>query len=797
MWRFTFFATVALFAGAPAVRAEDPLFGREVVPVLYKLGCSTGACHGSFSGKGGFRLSLFASDPEADYREIRGIFGRRVNVQSPEESLLLLKPTGQVPHGGGVKLRRGSDEYHMLRRWIAAQLPYSPEAEGRVQSVRVEPPKFVAGVGAAPVALKAFAHLADGSEREITKLARFEAFDPAVAEVDEAGVVTGRRSGDTHILAHYAGQIGYTFALVPYPPAKGSVFREEPLADPIDRRIVEKLKLLNIIPSPVCDDLTFLRRAHLDIIGQLPTPEEVRKFSADASTDKRRRKIDDLLQHPLHAAVWATKLCDITGADNRVWYDPAVSNAHDWYRNKLAANWPWDKIVRGVLTGSAADNRGEEELKAESKRIDAERKAAKEAPKEVKKDDKNDAPQVASREKPWETGYARRNTLDVFFDNNKFRVAAGPDKGKIDPQQITMHVATAFLGVRLECAECHKHPHDRWSQDDFLGFTLAFSYVGRGQDPALRKLNINNISGIYSTAEPLPHVAKLFEGKRLAPRVLGGEPMDLKPGDDPRLAVWQWMTGPDNPNFSRAIVNRVWAYYFGRGLIDPVDALSASNPPSHPEVLDELARDFVAHQYDLRHLHRRILNTAAYQRGWQTNATNAKDERNYSHRLLRRMSAEQVVDAVAQATGTRVELKPVYSGDPNRPFERSIEYPLSRPGGTDSYVLKIFDKPQRTQSCDCERAETPNLSQALYFYNDKALVGKIAAPEGRLTKLLAAEADNNKVLDELYLSTLSRLPGAGEREHAENYLSSAGSRAEGFEDLLWSLLNRREFLVCH
>src|SRR5581483_4200479 len=281
------------------------------------------------------------------------------------------------------------------------------------------------------------------------------------------------------------------------------------------------------------------------------------------------------------------------------------------------------------------------------------------------------------------------------------------------------------------------------------------------------------------------------------PRVLGGHTLKLNPGDDPRLEVWKWMVSPENPYFARSIVNRIWAYYFGRGLIDPVDALSAGNPPSHPEVLEELVQDFVKHKYDLRHLHRRILNLAAYQRSWQTNATNAKDERNYSHRLLRRMSAEQMVDAVAQVTGTPVELKPVYSGDPNRPFDRSIEYPLSRPGGPDSYLLKIFDKPQRTQSCDCERAETPNLSQALYFYNDQALINKITAKEGRLEKLLAAIADDGKLLEELYLLSLNRMPTQDERDRAKRYLATAASRSEGFEDILWSLLNRREFMVCH
>ena len=653
-------------------------------------------------------------------------------------------------------------------------------------AVRVEPAQFLATIDAAPTALKVFARLDNGKELDVTRFARFEAFDATIADTDEAGNVSARRSGDTHILAHYAGQIGCTYALVPQTLAKGVTFPNQKLTDSIDRSIADKLRKLNIVPSPLCDDLMFLRRVHLDIIGQLPMPDDIRKFQADPAKNKRERVIDELLRHPLHAAVWATKLCDITGADNRVQYDRAVCNSHDWFRNKLAANWPWDKIAQGVLTASGADNRSIEELQAESKRIADERKLTKEKKAAANK----------LEGKPWENGYALRNTLDVFFDNNKFRVQAGPDKGKIDPQQITMHVATAFLGVRLECAECHKHPHDRWSQEDFLGFTLSFSYINRGVDPSLRKHKIT-VGGIHPTDEPLAHVVAMMEGKSIKPRVLGGTDITLKPGDDPRLAVWKWMTGPDNPYFARSIVNRVWGYYFGKGLIDPIDALSAANPPSHPEVLDELVRDFVAHKYDLRHLHRRILNTAAYQRGWETNASNAKDERNYSHRVLRRMSAEQAVDAVAQATGTRVDLKPVYSGDPDRPFERSIEYPLSRPGGGDAYLLKIFDKPQRTVSCDCERADTPNLSQSLYFYNDGALVAKIRAKDGRLAKLLISQPDNGKLLEELYLLTLSRVPTTAERELATRYLQKSNSRIDGFEDLQWSLFNRREFLVMH
>ena len=774
--------SLLFFEPIPA-KADEPLFGREVVPVLYKLGCGSGACHGSFSGKGGFRLSLFAADPIADYREVRGILARRINPICPDDSLLLLKPTGRIPHGGGTKLARDSDDYRLIRRWIETGAAFDAN-ETRVVSVRVEPSSFTMTPGATPITLKVTAKLQDGSERDVTRFTRFDPYDATIAEADESGKVTVKRSGDTYLLAHYAGQIGFTIALVPQKLPDGAKFPDEKLADPVDRLIADKLKKLNIIPSPTCDDTTFLRRTTLDVTGQLPSADEVRKFLADSSADKRVKLIDDLLKRPLHSAFWATKLCDITGMDNRVMYDRAVCNAHDWYRNKLDANWPWDKIVCNVLTATVADGRSDSELKAHEQKLAEDRKKF------------GDGGALPDPKAPWTTGYATRNTLDVFYDNNKFRVQAGKDKGKLDPTQMAMHAATAFLGVRLECCECHKHPHDRWTQDDFVGFTAAFAYINRSSDPALRAKKINLV-GIYVTEKPLPHFAEAMAGKSMMPRVLGGSTIDVKPGVDPRLEVWKWMTGPDNPYFARSIVNRVWAHYFGRGLIDPVDALAAASPPSHPEVLDELVRDFTEHKYDLRHLHRRILNLAAYQRSWETNASNAKDDRNYSHRVLRRMSAEQVLDAVAQTTGTPVALAPVYSGDPNRKPERSIEYPLSRPGGADSYLLKIFDKPQRTQSCDCERGETPNLSQSLYFYNDGALIAKITDKDGRLTKLLNEMKDDAKLLDELYLMTLSRLPTSAERDVANKYVRESKSRSEAFEDLLWSLLNRREFLVMH
>jgi hypothetical protein len=788
---------IALWVPATARADAPPMFGREVVPVLYKLGCSSGACHGSFAGKGGLRLSLFAADPVADFREVRGGLARRINPQSPDESLLLAKPTGRLNHGGGMVLAKGSEEYKLIRRWIAAGAPFDPAAEGKTVSVRVEPATFATEIGAPPQPLRAVATLHDGSEVDVTRLTRFEVFDATIAEVDANGRVIGKRGGDTHILAHYAGQIGFTIALVPQKLPPGLKFPDEKLADPVDRLIADKLRKLNIVPSPICDDATFVRRAYLDTTGQLPTPEEVRKFLADTSPDKRAKLIDELLKHPLHSAVWATKLCDITGVDNRTMYDRVSCDFHDWYRNKLHANVPWDQIVYRIFSATTADGRSDEEIVAEQVRFQEDKKAGRE---------RVEYPEVDPNKLWWQTGYGTRNTLDRFFYNIKFRVQAGPHKGTIDPQTIALYASSAFLGVRLECAECHKHPHDRWTQDDFKGFTASFAYVNNGVDPVLQQKQITYqgkphrviISGVHVSAKPLPLVAD----SPCSPRVLGGSPIELKPNQDVRLDVWKWMTSPENPYFAPAMVNRVWAHYFGRGLIDPVDALAAGNPPSHPEVMNELVRDFVASKYDLRRLHRRILNLAAYQRSWETNASNASDERNLSHRVLRRMTAEQALDAILQVTGTPLDLAWVYGnagkgGDKNRKIERAVEFPLSRPGGGDSYVLKIFDKPQRTQSCDCERSSTPNLSQALYFYNDAALIAKIADKKGRLTKLLTEITDDGKLLDELYLLTLSRLPTASEKDQVAKYIKGSKSRTEAFEDLLWSLLNRREFLVSH
>jgi hypothetical protein len=761
--------------------AQDVEFARHISPLLYQLGCSAGQCHGSFSGKGGFRLSLFAGSPEMDYQNVRGGFNRRLDAQDPEKSLLLLKPTGQVPHMGGVRLKKGSWQYDTLAKWIAAGARFDSNREAKVLSVRVEPASL--SLGKESTTLKAFARLSTGGEEDVTKYAKFESLDPGVADVEADGAVTSKLSGDTAVLAHYAGQVGFATVLVPNAPTPNVKPLVETPRDAVDKLLLERMAKLNIVASPVCDDATFLRRVHLDVTGQLPTPDEIRTFLKDSASDKRAKLIDRLLEHPLHAATWAGRMCDMVGADDRFLAD-GVYQFHDWFRNKIEANTPWDKLAYGVLCATAADDRSAEQILADQKLAAENAKKLK----ELKVKDKDAKLPVDAGKKPWQVGYATRNTLDVFHSNLIHRT----EKGIIDSKKVALRVATTFLGVRLECAQCHKHPNDRWSQADFYSFSMNFAHVHYTADPRLKAQKVN-LAGVHVEEKP---VEQLLDPETQAPvtaRILGGAPIEVKGDVDPRKELWKWMTAKDNPYFARAIVNRVWAYYLGRGFIEPADSQAAANPPSHPEVLDELTRDFIEHKFDLRHLHRRILNTLAYQRDWRTNATNAKDERNFSHRLLRRLTAEQALDAISQVTGTPIKFGKRY-GTP-RDNIKAAELALSRIGGDDGYVLQIFGRPLRVQNCDCERSSAASLSQTLYLFNDEKLLAKIHDEKGRLKSMVEKTADDRKLLDELYLLTLTRSPTEAETERSMKHVRQAGSRLEAYQDILWSLMNRHDFVV--
>jgi len=751
---------------------------------MYKLGCSAGACHGSFAGKGGFRLSLFAGNTEADYQNIRGALGRRIDHLHPELSLFLSKPTGAVPHEGGVKLVPGSWEYQVILDWVKNGARYESASEVKVVAVRVDPPTLTLPVGTKPQSVRVFAKLSNGKENEVTKFTRFETLDPSIAAVDANGSITAQRAGDIAVLAHYAGNIAFTTVLVP-----GPVFADlkQPSTKPIDAvdiAIRKRLDALNIVPSDSCDDLDFLRRVSLDIIGQLPTPQEARAFLADKNPGKRGKMIDRLLENPLHAALWAGKMCDMVGADDRFIGD-RVHDFHDWFRNKLEKNTPWDEIAYGVIVASAADDRAPEEIMADLKRVAAERAKLK-ATKDKKPAEVKDGTPA------WHKGYATRKTLDLFY-NNLINQQTVPGKPRmIDSKKIALRVAHTFLGVQLECAQCHKHPNDRWSQQDFFSFAMVFAHVEFGPDPRLKEKKVN-LGGTHFTAKPVETHLDPDTQEELAPRILGGEAVALKPGVDPRREVWTWLVQKENPYFAAALVNRLWQHYLGRGFVEPVDGLAAANPPSHPEVMAELTREFVADKYDLRKLHRRILNLQAYQRDWRTNPSNALDERNFSRRTLHRLTSEQALDALAQATGTSIKLPKRFATP--RAGVKAVELALSRVGGDDGYVLQIFGRPLRVQNCDCERSGAASLSQTMYLFNDEKLMAKIHDEKGRLKKLVETIRDDGKVLDELYLSTLTRFPTPGERDRSLNHIKGAGSRLEGYQDILWSLFNRHDFIV--
>jgi hypothetical protein len=743
-----------------------------------------------------------------DFENIaRDAFGRRIDLAQPERSLLLLKPTLQLPHRGGKRLELDSHEYRMLRDWIAAGARFDATSDSAILGIKITPAEVVLTAGAGHADLRVTATYADGSSADVTALARFETLDDEVAAVDRDGRVAARNPGDTAILVRYAGQVAPTQVLVPRPIAPprndsrdaASFITPSPLggeaesaksrlvgsrgegsdtgdaatlssAGFIDDQINATLAKLNVVASELCTDVEFLRRMGLDLIGTLPTPGELRAFVADTRPDKRARKIGELMERPEYAAFWATKFSDWTGNDTRYLanpYRPKQSKQwHDWFRDKLTRNVPYSEIATGVITATSCEGMASEKWQEWAKAEDARLKG-----------------------KEWNFEYAKRRTLDLPYVKAR----------NLDPDNLALQMSYCFLGVKIECAQCHKHPMDRWTQADFGSFASTFAYVGVSKEFARKPLPLeestnNGMTGInevFHLDAPRKVYTDPRTGQALRPRALGGLELPAGQDQDPRVALAAWMTAPDNPFFAKAMVNRLWAHYFGRGLVEPSDALAAANPPSHPALFDELARRFAAGGYDLKSLHRAIMSSHAYQRSWRPNETNASDRRNLSHALVRRLGAEQIVDSIVHATGVPLQ----FAEADAPPGTRAIEVAPSRLTGSAAYALAIFGRPQRQQNCDCERSSQPGLPQTLYLFNDAELLDKIRKPGARLERLLAEHADNARLVEELYLWTLCRWPSDSERQDALSYLAADAARRERAEDLFWALVNHREFLV--
>jgi hypothetical protein len=755
-------------------------FERHIVGLFGRMGCNSGSCHGSFQGRGGFRLSLFGYDADMDYRAVtHDVLGRRINRVEPDRSLILLKPTGQIEHGGGKRFSRESWQYQLLREWVRRGARWT-KGSGEIAAILVSPGEQRLDRSGDSIQLSVRARFADRSEEDVTRFCEFRSNDDSIALVNPSGLVKAGRPGDTAVIVTYRGYVATARVLIPAEIAPGHGYPKLRAGNFIDRAVFVKLRSLNIVPSNLADDAEFLRRVTIDTIGSLPSPGEVRAFLADPSPDKRVRKIDELLCHPLHAALWATKLCDITGNNTDTLELPRDMQAkrsqmwHDWFRKRIAENVPYDVMVHGVLCATSREGLLPENWLKQVKDLEEEAR------------------------KGFATSYASRESLDLFWRKQI----------NVPVEQWGEKTAAAFMGIRLECAQCHKHPYDRWTQADYRSFANVFTQVSFGTSPEAKKIidDENAERKKQTTANKkmqLAQVREIFiagksklladpESKKPLPaKILGGPIIKIEPEKDARKLLFNWLRSPNNNYLAKSFVNRVWAHYLGIGLVDPVDNFSLANPPSNEKLLNALAREFIEHHYDLRHLERTILTSRVYQLSSTTTVTNHLDRRNFSHAYVRPIMAEATVDVINAALGVSDGL-----GKDVPPGCRAIEIGASRvQDGNTAFAFRIFGRPLRAAACDCERSLEPALPQTLYRMADQALLAKLQ--RSRLVGLLKNKKSNEEILDELFLATLTRLPTKAERETLLAFCQSKKQRQAALMDTFWALINTREFILNH
>ena len=763
-------------------------FERHIMGLVSKVGCNAGSCHGSFQGKNGFRLSLFGYEPAMDFANLtREALGRRVNVVKPDESLLLLKATGQTYHDGGMRFGKDGWIYNVFREWIRLGAKWD-RGSGDIKDLTVSPADFALLSDAKSKQLVVTATFADGTKEDITPFCDFKITDDAIALVSPLGLLTPRQPGDAGLTVLYRGSVKAIRVLVPSPAGKGA-YPAVPEVNGIDKEVFAKLKMMNVVPADLSDDAMFLRRIYIDTLAQLPPPDVIRAFLADKDLKKREKMIDKLLTDPLHAALWATKLSDITGNNTTALENPQPTQPkrsqmwHDWLRKRVADNAPYDEIVRNILTATSRDGQTGDEWVAAVKKIDEQ------------------------SAKGFKTDYPDKKSLDLFWRR----------QAVVAPEVWGEKVAAAFLGVRLECAQCHKHPTDRWTQDEYWAFANVFSQMtfaaNQFSSPDVKKAadaeNAARRDGAPKAGNNnnLLIVRELFVGPAAnkmkanpatnrvpLPKTLGGDIISVKSGEDPRAKLADWLTAADNPFFAKSFVNRVWGHYFGTGLVNPVDDFSLANPPINARLLDMLAKDFIESKYDIRKLERAVLMSRTYQLSYAPNESNKFDKNNFSHSFVRPLMAEQVVDVLNTALG--VEEK--FTGQEAAPDgTKMVEVGSSRLNGSVAYALRIFGRPPRTTACDCERATEPALPQTLFRMTDAAVLDKFKAADGRTLKLAKSKMTDEELAEEAFLATLSRLPRPTEKADAVKHLKDAKTRTEGVTDLLWALVNTREFILNH
>lgn len=835
-------------------------FQKHMVPLLGKLGCNGRACHGSFQGRGDFRLSLFGYDFKMDHEGL----AKRIDTADPAASYAIHKPTLQEEHEGGKRMEIGSWEYNLFLNWVTNGAKGVVDEPAKLDRLEITPAEIQFTSTDQQQQLKAIAVWADGSREDVTCLCRFQSNDDSICNVSAGGLVGAGDVGDSHVV------VSYDMAVVPVPVLRpvsdqyGDKYPQLAATTKVDELVMQKLSKLGLVPSAIAGDAEFLRRVHLDLTGTLPTSEEVRKFLSDDAPNKREAKINELLETPAYAAWWTTRLCDWTGCSeeqlNNVNPGRLGSPAGDWYSwiyKRVAANEPYDKIVEGIVL--AQGRRPDESYIEYCERMS----------------------NYYRSENPSEA-FAENDGLIYFWGRRNFQTA----------EDRAIGFAYTFMGTRIQCAQCHKHPFDVWTQQDFEQFEKFFASVkfdrGTGKEgkELLEKLEVGNLKGNDQRKRlgellkegatiPFPDIAvasaraasrkdakdgKEQTTKGTHARLLGEQNVNLSETPDPRSALMDWLRGSPTKLFAKALVNRVWANYFNRGIVEPTDDLSLANPPSNQALLDHLADGFIANGYDMKWLHREICLSDTYQRTWRPNSTNAKDERNFSRAVPRRLPAEAAYDALVMASASTDDALKFENEVKNRAL--AIASPPRNNGNANgaNYALRIFGRNIRESNCDCDRSMEASLLQTVYVRNDGDVldlidrkdgwVAEVALPtaspdqaknERSLENLERKLADNRKqadntdsdkrkqtlaaqadklqaqikelkarlartepapmgdvaLIEEAYLRTVSRFPTSDEQRIAEEFLAAATNHASGVRDLLWALMNTKEFMVNH
>ncbi len=712
-------------------------FAQEVVPVFTKYGCNGGGCHGKSGGQNNFRLSLFGYEPWNDHdwlvRESRG---RRLSPAAPGNSLLIMKATGEIPHEGGIRLEKNSADYDTITSWIRQGMEYDPdnEAEKKIDRIAVFPTERVCKPGAHQQ-LAVTACFSDGSFKDITRLAIFEANQKGMAEVDEKGLVTLKsQTGTTSIMVRFQEYVDVFRATI---PLGGTITDLPETKNFIDEEVFKKLSLLGLPPSKLSDDESFIRRITIDITGRLPSPEETREFLASKNPDKRAAKIDQLLESPDYAAYFAQKWASILrNKRTKDTYQRGTYAFHDWIRTALQENKPYNELVTELVTAS---------------------------------------------------GEVGRNPAVAWYRSVK------------DSKEQMQDLAQVFLGIRMQCAQCHHHPYEKWSQDDYYSFAAFLSSVGRkkGEQPDEEIIFHKRVA---------PSMQNPNSKAVLKPAALGEEPLTLELSDDPRNALADWLTNEENPWFSRMLVNRYWKHFFSIALVEPEDDMRVTNPATHPALLDRLASDFSANNFDLKELIRTICNSRTYQLSSEPNDHNLTDTQNFSRYYPRRLQAEVLLDALNYVSDSKDKFT-------NQPDGVRATWLPDDKFNKDSFFLTVFGRPEMDSACECERVADANLAQSLHLINSDTVQTKLSHDEGRAAALAkeVKRPDKDRVT-ELYLYALARNPNEVELKAAQTHLKKKRERVgqsedkemtaekaerEAFEDILWALVNTKEFLFNH